>query len=300
MRRYVQVAGAVVLTLICLAFVSRRLAGGWADTRKQLIHANPWLLLGGAAAAVLAMVAVAMRWHRAMAVLGVRVGRVDCLRWFAHGQLGKYLPGGVWNVVGQSELARRGGVRGSVSYSSVLLHSIGLYGCAAVGLAASAALPGSVRIAWWAVIVGLALAAVAFEPHLLKRLVQRGQAGEPAPKYRTICRYVAGNSLVWILVAAATVLVGGAIDPSEPIVVVAVAAVASWLVGFVTLPAPGGLGVREIAFVAAVGGSLNSATAAAIALAARMTFVAADGALVPLSHLVGLVERRLARSVELS
>ena len=49
----------------------------------------------------------------------------------------------------------------------------------------------------------------------------------------------------------------------------------SWIVGFVLVPVPGGVGVREAAFVAAAG-SLDPGIAAATAVAARALFVVVD------------------------
>ena len=62
---------------------------------------------------------------------------------------------------------------------------------------------------------------------------------------------------------------------------VGAAAVLSWVVGFVLVPVPGGVGVREAAFVAAAG-SLDPGIAAAVAVAARAIFVIVDavGALI--------------------
>ena len=63
--------------------------------------------------------------------------------------------------------------------------------------------------------------------------------------------------------------------PAAGLVEVGAAAVLSWVVGFVLVPVPGGVGVREAAFVAAAG-SLDPGIAAATAVAARALFVAVD------------------------
>jgi uncharacterized membrane protein YbhN (UPF0104 family) len=51
--------------------------------------------------------------------------------------------------------------------------------------------------------------------------------------------------------------------------------VLSWVVGFVLVPVPGGVGVREAVFVAAAG-SLDPGIAAAAAIVARAIFVVVD------------------------
>jgi uncharacterized membrane protein YbhN (UPF0104 family) len=53
-----------------------------------------------------------------------------------------------------------------------------------------------------------------------------------------------------------------------------VAAVVSWVVGFVAVPVPGGVGVREAAFLALAG--LPAGIGATVALVARLMFMGID------------------------
>ena len=57
---------------------------------------------------------------------------------------------------------------------------------------------------------------------------------------------------------------------------VAPAAMLSWVVGFVLVPVPGGVGVREAAFVALVGGSVPAGVRATAAVVARLAFMLVD------------------------
>ncbi len=79
----------------------------------------------------------------------------------------------------------------------------------------------------------------------------------------------------WLAIGGATWAVARSLDPSAGLIEVGTAATLSWLVGFVLVPVPGGVGVREAAFVAAAG-SLDPGIAAAVAVAARVIFVAVD------------------------
>jgi hypothetical protein len=56
------------------------------------------------------------------------------IAWYYSGEIGKYVPGGVWPVVGRGELARRGGVPAGRAYSGVVLSLAALY-LADLGLA---------------------------------------------------------------------------------------------------------------------------------------------------------------------
>ena len=79
---------------------------------------------------------------------------------------------------------------------------------------------------------------------------------------------------VWILIGAATTLVTKSLVANPPIARVALAAVVSWIIGFIT-PSPGGIGVREAVFVALAG--IAAGPAAAAAILARVLFVLVDG-----------------------
>ena len=57
------------------------------------------------------MTTIAAGWTDVLELLGAHVGRWRVIGWYYVGELGKYLPGGVWPVLGRGELARtrRGG-----------------------------------------------------------------------------------------------------------------------------------------------------------------------------------------------
>ena len=59
---------------------------------------------------------------------------------------------------------------------------------------------------------------------------------------------------------------------------IAPAAMFSWVVGFLLVPVPGGVGVREAAFVALVGGSVPAGIRATVAVVARLAFMLVDAA----------------------
>jgi len=82
----------------------------------------------------------------------------------------------------------------------------------------------------------------------------------------------------WFLIGTATWCIARAFDASASWTTIAPAAILSWVVGFVLVPVPGGVGVREAAFVALVGTSIPSGTRATIAIAARLAFMFVDAA----------------------
>jgi glycosyltransferase 2 family protein len=274
----------VLIAVAGLAFVARSLLADWEETRELLRRAE-WVWLALAAPVALAgMTAVGLPWRTIMVELGERHGLADTLRWYFPGQLGKYVPGGIWPVVGRGELAVRGGASRSVAYTSVALSLACTYLAATlvsiVFLMASVASGGRADGALWVLVlapVGLALlhpAVLTRSVAAAERLLSRG-VSVVVPDYRTIVGLVARHAPAWVLIGAATWLVARAFDPDPAVAQVLFAAVLSWVVGFVVIPVPGGLGVREAAFVAAAT-SLGSEVAATVAVASRLVFIAAD------------------------
>jgi uncharacterized membrane protein YbhN (UPF0104 family) len=276
-RRRWSVALATIIVVAAAAGLVRVLSANWTEVRRAVRAADWALLAAGLLAAMLAMALVAQRWHATLRTLGAQASLPDAVRWFMTGQMGKYAPGGVLQVVGQGELAARGGVARRAAYASVILSTVVLVGGAALVVAGGAVLP-STTTPWWAVGIGAAICAVFLEPHLRRTLLTKAgvheSSGGLAP--RRLVGLVVGGVPAWLAVGAATWLVARAFSPQIGIAPIVVAAVASWLVGIVTLPAPGGIGVREAVLAAALRDDLGSGTAALVALTARMVFLAAD------------------------
>jgi uncharacterized membrane protein YbhN (UPF0104 family) len=86
----------------------------------------------------------------------------------------------------------------------------------------------------------------------------------------------------WLLIGTSTWCIARAFDPHVGWMAIAPAAMLSWVVGFVLVPVPGGVGVREAAFVALVGGSVPAGVRATVAIVARLAFMLVDavGALI--------------------
>jgi uncharacterized membrane protein YbhN (UPF0104 family) len=274
------------VAVVASAFVVRALGREWDAARESLRRASVGWILVAAVLAIVAMVAMALPWRRVLRLFGGTMTLRQTLALYFAGEIGKYLPGGVWPVVGRGELAHRAALSRTNAYASVLLSLMTLYLAAAVAgavllMAAGRPATGGVL----AVMLAAAFAGVvALHPRLLRaalalasRLARRPLLWpEPLP-WRASCTLVALYLPAWVVVAAATWCVARSLDPSAPFLEIGAAAVVSWLAGFVVVGVPGGVGVREATFVALAGG-LSGGTAAAVAVVARLVFVAVDAA----------------------
>ena len=276
------VVGAV-LALAAVVFVAKSLIADREEIADALGEASlGWVAVAVALAAV-GMTAIAVPWRHAIRLLGADMPMRQIVSRYYLGEIGKYLPGGVWPVLGRGELAVRGGVRRVPAYSSVLLSLLALYLAAMIVVLVGmpVLLSGDDGSGPVVVLALLPLGLAALHPKVLgfvvdgiERLTRRRIQLE-VPTWRASVALVARYLPAWTAIGAATWAVSRALDPNAEPLHVGVAAVLSWLIGFVLVPVPGGVGVREAAFVAAAG-SLDPGIAAAVAVGARAIFVAVD------------------------
>jgi glycosyltransferase 2 family protein len=264
-----------VLVVLCVVFVGRRLVDEWSAARDALESASwGWLALAVVAAAA-GMTLIAVGWQRVLEALGAHAPIAGTVVWYYVGEIGKYLPGTVWPILGRGELARRGGVPRAVAYQSVALSLLLLYLAAAV--------LGGWLVAGPALAVLVAAAVVALHPGVVRQALAflRRRTGRTldlvVPSLGTSALLVLAYLPAWLAIGTATWAVARALDPAAPFVEVVLVTAGAWLVGFLAVPVPGGVGVREAAFVAAATG-LAPGVGAATAVVARLVFVAVDAA----------------------
>jgi glycosyltransferase 2 family protein len=251
---------AQVLLVAALAFALVRLRSIWHDSHIALAQVD-WLALSGAfVVSLIGVAAGGFIWLSILRRLGVETQRC----WagvFFQAQLAKYIPGTVWQYAGRATLARAQGIPVRAVGISLPIE------LAALALGAAAMSP--LLLGWWGVlpVIGLAVTAVAAE---------RLGAGKPAAAAgaRACLYYLCAWPLVGLgfwLTARALVTV-----PAHDLPVYVGAYAIAWLVGFVAVYAPGGLGVREAVLVALLSGRLGTADALVVAAVSRALLTLVD------------------------
>ena len=275
-------AVGVVAGLLAVAFVIRALLRD-RDTIADALEVAElgWVAVGLVLAAV-GMVAIAVPWRNVIAALGGHLPLGQVVGRYFVGELGKYVPGGVWPILGRGELARRAGVPRPAAYGSVLLSLAALYLAASmVVVVGLPALMGDEGAGILAPLMLLPLGFAALHPAVVRTVVgllarvARRPIDVVIPGWGTSVALVVRYVPAWVAIGGATWAVARSLDASAGIADVGTAAVLSWIVGFVVVPVPGGVGVREAAFVAAAG-SLDPGVAAVVAVVARILFVVVD------------------------
>lgn len=281
LRTWARILG-VTVAFVAVALCLKTLVDQWSLVGPALRRTRlEWILLAGLCSA-LAMTGLGVLWWRCLRLYGAPVRLADTTAWYFGGELGKYVPGGVWSVLGRGELAQRGGVGRGLAYSTTLLS----YGsmCIAAAVVCGGLAPVAARgdgLGWgWVVLALIPVGLLAVHPVVLGpalRCVSRiskGRADLQVRSWGSMVGLILWSLPTWILVGVASSAVTAALGYDQQPARVAFAAIAAWILGFLAVPVPAGAGVRELAFVALCG--LAAGPATAVAALARLLLIAVD------------------------
>ena len=257
----------------------------------------------GLGATLLALVANMLSWRAMMAATGFRVRLAAAASIFFVGQLGKYIPGGVWSIAAQAELGRAHGLaRSGSAVASLASMLVSMVTAALVGIVALlVSAPDGLAHYWWLAVV-VVIGLVALTPPVLGRLIALAFRVLRRPSETTTLTWGGtAMSMVWSVamwlaygVQATVVLhVFGADSPSVFAVSTGAYAVA-WLVGFLVVVAPAGLGAREGVLVLLLASVVPPAGGAALALAvvSRVLMTIGDVVLAGVGSVLAVRHRR--------
>ena len=269
---------AVALILLGWALIAR-----WDQVADALASITWGALAAALAAAVVALLINAMSWRAVMRAVGLDVHPREALRVFLLSQIGKYVPGSVWPVIAQAEMARDHGVsRARAMTGSVVAMVVGVVTSSIVGFAALVAVvPGAIAEYWWVAPVCVALATL-LVPAVLARVVRlafRVTRRQEAPARiggRAIVASVAWSTLMWVVLGVHAWLLLRELVPGASLILATGAFAFAWLVGFLVVIAPAGAGVREAVLVVALGGVATPGQALAFAVVSRFLMTVAD------------------------
>ena len=299
-RRIIQLG----LTVLVTWFILDRIGVSMADVRglgPEWWRPDPLPLVLASAVLLGAYVVSGLLWvlmarELGAVGLGMRVG----IGVYLLGNLGRYVPGKVWQVLGLAYLAGREGVDAPIATSAAVLgQALSLAGACLVGSLALLNGPAGLKgYAPWVigavglgVLLTLSRSLMSGALALWSRLLKRGEA--PTPPNRTFgVRWALAYALNWLLYGGAFVLFVRAFDGSGGFLPLASGFVAAYLLGYLALFAPAGIGVRE-GFLVAILSPLLGVGAVAVAAWSRLWLTAVE---VVSALLVGAGTLRRARS----
>lgn len=255
------------ITAAIFVWMFKPVVGRWDQVHERVQHTE-WVrvLLASTMFSLFLFVFRVLSWKRIVSGLGYKLPLAATTRIWSTSELARYLPGVIWQVVGRVYLVRPYGVSGAVCSASQVLELI-IFLLANVLVAVTC-------LAWFGfkqmhhTARGWLICAIVLVPVLLflihPRVFYRAlngvlrRLGKPQVERKLGSRILAGL-LGWAILGLLWQSLAIWIITSGPLElklakwwVVAGAYCLAWCAGFLAFWAPGGLGVRELVFVAAM------------------------------------------------
>jgi hypothetical protein len=278
--------GAALFTVAVIGAIAVVFGRSAGELARWQWRVEPVRLAASFLLVVLSYPMFALAWRQSLIASGGELAGRPALRIFATSQLARYLPGSVWNFVGRTVLCVGHGVGRAAAAGSVVLEHTASIACALLVFLASLPLwPGRIAPSFRPVIAMTALAAVLMlHPTVFARLLRvaaRVMRSEvPSGDFSTRRLAVAAAHFIaaWIVLGLGFWAFATAVQPLplQSVPVLAGGFPLAWVIGFVTLFAPSGLGIREAVATALLAVFVPVSVAGVIAVAFRLFQVLAE------------------------
>ena len=295
-----------LIAAAALYFLVNRLVRDWHQIPWSDIGLNvPLLVVSFAVLLVVYLPLFGFTWTVLLRTMGERLRLLDAVAIITVSQMGKYLPGKIWFTLGRVYLARRHGVPESKTAVSAFMEA-GFALLAALLLFALSLLlvprgniPGST---YWAFAL-VPLCIVVLHPRVLSPLVNLllRKLKQPTIDIRlTFGRTLSIIALylaMWTAQGIGCFLLVNSFYPLtiDKLFIIVGGYALAWILGFLSLVTPAGLGVREGILTLAFGFAMPESVAILAALLARVWITVAE-ALAAAAMIVFLRRRKRRRS----
>jgi hypothetical protein len=239
-----------------------------------------WAFLSAAGLILFGLYCLARAWGR---LLGGHRGNRALAAGFYASQLGRYIPGAVWQALAQVGLATRSGIplpNASTAFVVNAVIQVSAAGLVGASLAVfGSGVPLTARLLALLALLSLLLLRRAWLVRALQvveRLARRTLAESLVPSQRAVLSSfgwtlgaVLANSVAFALLL--TSLPGGAPIPAS-----SSAFALAWLIGFLAVPFPSGIGVREGVLLVTIGFAVPKSHVIAASVGQRLVLIGAD------------------------
>ncbi len=278
----------VAVAVLTVGAVTYAVVANWAAVSVHLGQISVGTFIMSGLAALAGTWLTMLGWRVILADLGSPLHLAPASGVFFVGQLGKYLPGSLWAVLVQADIAGSLKVpRRRTAVASLLALGISLLTGLVVGLPAASLLirRGAGGFDWWT-LLALPIVAVLLVPWVLNRLIAvmlrllRREPLEQTLSGRAVLSSVLIYVLVWLTFGAHTLVLAGAVAGPEPHPHLTVAALTGYALsvtlGMLTVILPAGLGAREGMLTLVLATAIPTAAAGAVAIVSRFIVTLVD------------------------
>jgi len=280
--RRVRLALQVGLAALIFAGLVYTVVKQWSEIQSEGVHFHVGWLVPALIVLPLFFVLSAVGWDLILRALGYRIGYGRAQVAWGQPLLARYVPGSVLYVLGRVLLSERAGVPRRLTIASVVYEQA-ISATSAVVIAAYFIIkhPDLQGDPWrWGVLLLIPAAIALLHPRVFGPLCNwvLGKFGrEPLPaviSLRGVIGLILFYLLNWVVIAVGIYCVARSVKYISPddILLVGSAQAIGYVAALVTLVAPAGIGIRDVAFAWAVKAALpgrSFAVASLIAIAVR-------------------------------
>jgi len=240
--------------VIIFIFLLRNLILNWSKIPFAHLQINIPLLILSFCALVLHFTSYSKSWQKIMQALGAPITIAQSVWMIATTQIGKYVPGKVWYMVGRVYVGKKARIEGKSLALSMVLEACLLHVTGGIIFLIATVIAGYYKIGWLITAIVLIIAAIfILHPKILGpvanfflRLLKKPQITSTLT-YGQIVQISVYFFILWIGQVIGFYFLVSSIYPIPffRIPNLASAYTLAWISGSVAIFAPGGLGVRE-------------------------------------------------------
>jgi glycosyltransferase 2 family protein len=293
-------AARTIFLVVAVGLLAWAVATRWSSIVAALHRLHPWTvgltLLGCIAGVALSLVG----WRVLVADLAGPIPLRTAGRIFFLAQLGKYVPGGVWQFLAVMAL---GAEHDLPSHATLLASSVltvlSLLAALVIAAVTLPALAHDASATWWPLLLALPVVAVLVHPRVVNpvvdlalRVTRRGRLDRPLST-RAVVQALGWTFLsLLVLGAAAWVLVADLGHPGGTAYIATTGAFSlAWAAGLAVVFVPAGAGVREGVVALALTPVVSRPGALLVALMMRAATALADVVLAATAALLQRIRR---------
>lgn len=278
----------VTVAVVTLAAVVYAVASNWAAVSVHLGRISWPTLALSSLAAIAGTWLTMVGWKVLLRDLGSDLHLAPASGVYFVGQLGKYLPGTLWSVLVQADMASHLKVpRRRTAVVGLLALGLGLLTGLLVGLPAASYLlqRSSGGVAWWT-LLAVPIALVLLVPRLLNAVIAtmlrvlRREPLEHELSARAVLQVVGLYVVVWVFFGMHTLLLARAVTAGQGVADLTVVSVTGYALsvslGMVVVVLPAGLGAREGLLTLILSTAMPTGAAAAVAIVSRFVVTLID------------------------
>ncbi len=287
-RQLRRIAGYVVVAVI-LGFMAQTLYANWQNLRGYEWRFDYPLLALAVLSALGTLSLYAWQWGLVVRRLGAPVSYPEAFRIYFLSNLGRYVPGKVWQFVGWFYLAEQAGI-GRVQVLTAIAVNLGLQALTGLGLGVAAlslgigSFGGEVRARYWPLLLLIPLGVVVLQPAVMEEGLNWGLrrlGREPVAlglRMSDMALFAFVHVCGWAAYGVSFTLFVGSLHPISvsQLPLLGATYAAAWAIGFLSFLTPGGIGVREGVLAYLLGFWLPAPVAIVVGLLSRIWITAGE------------------------